>query len=158
MYRDRDWFWPQAGRGADGLASVPRNLAGPGASQQRLDPMTRTVRLNLLDHLRIASPCSMKWEHLTPVGDGERVRRCAQCDLNVHNISGMSRDEAEVFLRSLVPGQRACGVFRRRSDGTIITRDCPVGVRAPRQKLVRWMVRAAAAVTVILTGAVCARA
>lgn len=120
--------------------------------------MASSLQLPLLDSVRIASPCPVKWQHMTPIGAGERVRYCDQCRLNVHNMSDMTRDEAEAFLRSIAPGERMCGSFWRRADGTILTRDCPVGLRAARQKLIRWVTRAAAAITVVLTGAAYARA
>ncbi len=116
-----------------------------------------SLQLPLLDRIRIASPCAMKWDHMTPVGDGERVRRCDQCRLSVHNISDMTRDESEAFLRSIVPGGRVCGALWRRADGAILTRDCPVGLRAVRRRLVRLISRAAAAIAVVLTGAAYAR-
>ncbi len=119
--------------------------------------MSRALSLPLLDQVRIASPCSMKWEQMTAVGDGDRTRHCGQCALNVHNISDMTRDEAEGFLRSVVPGQRVCGTFYRRTDGTILTRDCPVGLRAARRRLVRLISRLAAAAAVLITGGVLAR-
>ncbi len=119
--------------------------------------MSRALALPLLDQVRIASPCPMKWEHMTAVGDGERTRYCGQCALNVHNISDMTRDEAEDFLRSVVPGQRVCGAFWRRADGTIMTRDCPVGLRAARLRLTRIISRVAAVGALVLTGAVFAR-
>jgi hypothetical protein len=68
------------------------------------------------------------------VGD-ERVRFCAQCELNVYNLSGMTRREAE----ALVAGTegRLCVRFYRRSDGTILTRNCPIGLRAIRRRVSR---------------------
>ncbi len=119
--------------------------------------MTRALALPLLDQVRIASPCPMKWEHMAPVGDGERLRHCSRCSLNVHNISGMTGDEAEAFLRSIVPGQRVCGIFWRRPDGMILTRDCPVGLRAARARVARVLTRLAAAAALLVTGAVFAR-
>jgi hypothetical protein len=41
--------------------------------------------------LRIASPCSVGWDHMT--GD-DRTRFCDLCQLNVYNVAGMT--EAEV--------------------------------------------------------------
>lgn len=120
--------------------------------------MTRAIALPLLDQVRIASPCPVKWEQMSPVGNGERQRHCAQCSLNVHNISDMTRDEAEAFLRTIAPGTRVCGIFWRRPDGTILTRDCPVGLRAARARLARILTRVAAAAALLLSGAVLARA
>lgn len=80
---------------------------------------------NPLDHVRIAAPCPADWDRML---GNERVRFCGQCSLNVYNLSGMTRSEAE----SLIAGTegRLCLRFYRRRDGSIITKDCPVGLRA----------------------------
>jgi len=83
---------------------------------------------NTLDHVRIAAPCKADWDQM--IGN-ERVRFCSQCSLNVYNLSGMARTEAESLL-ARTEG-RLCVRFYRRSDGSIITRDCPVGLRAVRR-------------------------
>lgn len=57
----------------------------------------------------------------------DRVRFCSACKLNVYNLSGMSRKEAtELF--TLIEG-RLCVRLFRRLDGTVLTRDCPVGMK-----------------------------
>jgi hypothetical protein len=58
----------------------------------------------------------------------ERVRFCGQCSLNVYNLSSMTRADAE-HLIARTEG-RLCVRFYRRRDGSIITKDCPVGLRA----------------------------
>jgi hypothetical protein len=85
-----------------------------------------------LDRLRIASPCPVGWEQMT--GD-DRVRFCEQCSLRVYNISAMTRTDAEALIANTEG--RICARFYRRSDGTIITRDCPVGLRAIRRRVAR---------------------
>ena len=120
--------------------------------------MVRTVSL---DQVRVASPCSMRWEHMQPVdqqGGGDRVRHCGSCKLNVYNLSGMSRAEAEsLVVSSLNDGGRLCIRMFARADGTILTRDCPVGVRAARSRLIRAMSRMAAAFALFSTAGVFAR-
>ncbi|HVF42335.1 MAG TPA: hypothetical protein VM936_04960 [Pyrinomonadaceae bacterium] len=85
-----------------------------------------------LEGLRVAAPCPADWEKM--VGD-ERVRFCGQCSLHVYNLSGMTKGEAE----SLVAGAegRLCVRYYRRADGSVLTRNCPVGVRALRQRVSR---------------------
>jgi hypothetical protein len=63
----------------------------------------------------------------------DRVRFCRECNLNVYNLSGMTRREAE----SLVAGAegRLCARFYRRADATVLTNDCPVGLRALRRRV-----------------------
>src|SRR4051812_34206307 len=84
------------------------------------------------------------------VGDGERVRHCDQCDLNVYNLSALTADEAEVLLRAH-EGRRLCGTFYRREDGTVLTRDCPVGLALVRARLARTVARMSAAAGLLVT-------
>ena len=66
----------------------------------------------------------------------ERVRHCRLCDLNVYNFAELTRDE----IRALIARSegRLCGRLYRRADGTIITRDCPTGLAALRQRMSRF--------------------
>ena len=93
--------------------------------------------LPLLEDVRIASPCSASWEDMT--GDA-RVRFCGKCAKNVYNLSEMTRDEAESLLAKS-EGEMCVRLYKRR-DGTVITTDCPVGVK---KKRVRRLVAVAAA-------------
>ena len=77
-----------------------------------------------LERIRIASPCSVGWERM--VGD-DRVRFCNQCNLNVYNISEMTAGQVEALIDSTEG--RFCARLYRRADGTLLTRDCPVGLR-----------------------------
>lgn len=83
-----------------------------------------------LDRLRIATPCPIKWEQMT--GD-DRVRFCGHCQLNVYNISALTKGEAQALL--VATEGRLCARLYRRSDGTVITKDCPVGLKALRRKV-----------------------
>jgi hypothetical protein len=94
---------------------------------------------NPLAHVRVASPCKADWDEM--IGT-DRVRFCGQCSLNVYNLSAMTRDQAESVIAA--NEGRLCVRFYRRGDGSIITQDCPVGLRAARQR-VSSLVRAGAA-------------
>jgi hypothetical protein len=107
----------------------------------------------MLSRARIASPCPMKWDDMHAVGDGMQVRHCDQCNLNVYNLSEMRADEAEALLVAH-EGRRLCGAFYRRQDGTILTRDCPVGLALVRARLAKAVARVSAAAGLILTGVV----
>jgi hypothetical protein len=85
---------------------------------------------NRLDHVRIAAPCKADWDQMT---GNERVRFCGQCSLNVYNLSSMTRADAESLI-ARTEG-RLCVRFYRRSDGSIITKDCPIGLRAIRRRM-----------------------
>ena len=69
---------------------------------------------NPLDSIKIASPCSADWGSM--VGDN-RQRHCGECKLNVYNLSGMSKKDAENLI--LNSEGRLCARFYRRKDGTI---------------------------------------
>jgi len=86
--------------------------------------------IHLLDSLELASPCSAKWSEME--GNNQK-RYCKQCCLNVYNFAEMTRREAERIVES--NEGRLCGILYRRADGTVLTRDCPVGVAALRKRL-----------------------
>jgi hypothetical protein len=85
-----------------------------------------------LDRIAVASPCPVAWDDMA---GNDRARFCNQCGLNVYNISAMTKQEAESFIANAEG--RICAKFYRRADGTILTRDCPVGLRAVRKKVSR---------------------
>lgn len=97
-----------------------------------------------LNKIRISSPCNVPWESMKGT---DRKRYCSQCHLNVYNISSMTHAEAA----KLVGSETAyCFSLYRRPDGTVITRDCPVGV-ARLKKYLKWSV---AIIGSFLTGSV----
>src|SRR5205085_5967910 len=51
------------------------------------------------------------------------------------NLSGMTRTEAESLITNAEG--RLCVSFYRRADGTILTRNCPVGLRALKRRVTR---------------------
>jgi hypothetical protein len=59
-------------------------------------------------------------------GGTDRVRFCAECKKNVYNISEMTRRDAEALLQG---NADICARVFRRADGTVLTEDCPVGLR-----------------------------
>jgi len=85
-----------------------------------------------LENVRVAAPCPASWEVMA--GD-ERVRFCAECKLNVYNLSEMTRREAERLIAT--HEGRLCVRFYRRADGTIITQNCPRGLRVLIQRVSR---------------------
>jgi hypothetical protein len=85
---------------------------------------TERLRLPVLDNIRVAAPCKADWNQM--VGD-DRVRHCAQCDQDVFNLSAMTREEAEALIRD--KRGELCARYYRRADGTILTQDCPTGLR-----------------------------
>jgi len=100
---------------------------------------------NPLAHVRVASPCRADWDQM--IGS-DRVRFCGQCSLNVYNLSAMTREAAESLIAA--NEGRLCVRFYRRRDGSIITQDCPVGLRAVRARVSYWTKAAAAAILTFL--------
>jgi len=92
-----------------------------------------------LHTLKVASPCHAEWDEMQ--GD-DQVRFCGGCRKNVYNLSEMPRDEAQALVNRLKG--RLCVRFYTRADGTLLTQDCPVGLRAVRRKLVKKLSYAAA--------------
>jgi hypothetical protein len=86
-----------------------------------------------LSNIRIASPCPADWNKM--VGD-ERVRHCDECNLNVYNLSAMTERQVHALIAES-SGQRLCTRFYRRTDGTVLTQDCPWSFRAMRRKASR---------------------
>lgn len=85
---------------------------------------------NPLDKVRVAAPCNADWDAM--IGN-YRSRFCGQCNLNVYNLSSMTRSEAESLIAR--SEGRLCVRFYRRADGSILTENCPVGLRALRRRL-----------------------
>ncbi|HEY0320961.1 MAG TPA: ankyrin repeat domain-containing protein [Pyrinomonadaceae bacterium] len=69
-----------------------------------------------LDSIDIKSPCASDWDSM--VGN-DVVRFCQHCNLNVHDLSLMTRQEALALVRN--SNGRLCLRYIRRPDGTIQT-------------------------------------
>lgn len=76
-----------------------------------------------LSKVKVASPCPADWNAM--IGN-DRVRHCAECDLNVYDFSAMPEREVQELVATT--SGRLCGRFYRRADGTMITQDCPRGI------------------------------
>ena len=103
---------------------------------------------NALDRVRIAAPCEADWDEMR--GD-ERVRFCHRCSLNVYNLSEMTSREAERLVMR-AEGARLCVRFYCRKDGTMLTRSCPVGLRAIKRRASRIASATFAAIVSFLAG------
>jgi hypothetical protein len=92
-----------------------------------------------LESIQIASPCDAVWERMQGT---ERARFCGECQHHVYNLSALTRREAEELIQRTEG--RLCVRLYRREDGTVLTQDCPVGLRAARRRLA-WILGGAAA-------------
>lgn len=91
--------------------------------------MENQKRLRLLDEIVVAAPCPVSWESM--IGD-DTVRLCCGCSRNVYNISDMTSSEAEQFL--VKNGNSQCMQIYRRTDGKVMTDNCPRVLRPLRNK------------------------
>lgn len=85
-----------------------------------------------VNKLSVATPCPKAWADM--VGD-DRVRFCDHCHLKVYNLAELTKKETQSLILS--SGGRLCGRLYRRADGTVLTKDCPVGLRALRKRISR---------------------
>ena len=110
------------------LVEKQRELAD---NTRLLDEARARARLPILENIRVASPCTASWDAM--IGD-DRVRHCGECKKNVYNLSNMTRPEAEM----LIAGRNGelCVRYYQRTDGTIITSDCTIGVKRKRRRRV----------------------
>lgn len=84
-----------------------------------------------LESIQIATPCRADWHSMQRVSGCDGIRFCPSCSKNVYNLSAMTREEAVRHIREQWGDM--CVRLYRRSDGTVITNDCPVG-RAAYQR------------------------
>jgi hypothetical protein len=108
----------------------------------------------MLPEIKIASPCPALWEQMA---GNNQVRHCAQCNLNVYNFSEMTSAEIEQLIKAS-EGQRLCGRLYQRADGSLITRDCPVGLRTKiRRVSARLTTALAAALSLVFAAQACSQ-
>lgn len=126
--------------GSRGAAPPARELSGRRS-------VKRLVTTTPLTQLRLDLPCQVPWETMDAVDADGHVRYCGQCQLNVHNLSAMTADEARAFLAR--QPQRVCVSFRRAQDGTVLTLDYQPAAPPGRR---RWQKAAVAAAVVTAAG------
>ena len=102
---------------------------------------------NPLDNIHVASPCPANWNEMY---GNERKRFCGDCKLNVYNLSDMTRQEAENLL--LNSEGRLCVRFFRRADGTVLTKNCPVGWQSAKRRISRVATAAFSVFAGLFTG------
>jgi len=98
---------------------------------------------SFIDSVKVGSPCSEDWGDMK---GNDRVRFCSQCNLNVYNLSGMRREEAESLIAKTEG--RLCVRFYRKADGSILTQNCPVGLKAIKRR-VAWIAQVALGMALI---------
>lgn len=114
------------------------------ASRSLLDEAVAKTKLPVLPNIKVATPCTADWAKMS--GD-ERVRACGDCNKNVYNLSSLTRDEAEALI--LEKEGKLCVRYYQRKDGTILLKDCSLGIVQKRKRRV-----IAAGVAALLGGGV----
>ena len=71
--------------------------------------------------------CPMDWEGME---GGEASRFCGKCRQRVVDLSAMTVEEAEGFVRENGSGGGACVRLMRRADGSLVTKGCPKSLEA----------------------------
>jgi len=130
------------------------------------DLSSATIRASVIDSLSIASPCPKLWSEMELTAS-EAVRFCGDCKKNVYNVAQMSSLEAALLLQKGCAQREAgmessvCMQLYRRADGTVITDDCPVGLKRIRDAWSKGRRHVAAALALVfgsLAGGLGARA
>ncbi len=106
-----------------------------------------TKRSIPLQTISVAAPCSADWGKM--VGN-DQVRFCQECKLNVYNLSSMTQYQAEDLIRKTEG--RLCVRYFRRTDGTILTQNCPTGLQALKKKAARAATAIISALLSFITG------
>jgi hypothetical protein len=109
-------------------------------------PVPSKRALPVLERITIANPCDEDWDAM--VGD-DRVRMCARCDKQLHDLSRLTRAEATRLVAEPAQAgdddaqESVCVRLVRRSDGTVVTSDTPPS--APTAGPAWWLARSASA-------------
>lgn len=99
-------------------------------------------------HVRIASPCPVSWDSMK---GNDRVRFCGECRLKVFNLSQLTESQASALVAR--HEGRMCVMFYRRSDGSVMTRDCPDSGLRLRRRIRAAALMLATAVAMLLGAA-----
>jgi hypothetical protein len=96
-----------------------------------------------LDRVTIPIRCHADWDLMA--GD-DRVRYCTACEKRVYNLSALTRRQAEVLVAE--HGGKLCARIYQRPDGSVLTQNCPEGIRGLTAKITR---RAGAVLSAMLS-------
>jgi hypothetical protein len=81
----------------------------------------------------------------------DRTRYCAACSKHVYNVSDLTADEAVALIRE--NEGHLCVRLYRRKDGSVLTADCPVGIRSSvRRRLIRLATAGVVVIAMLRSG------
>ena len=76
---------------------------------------------SLLDKVTVGFRCPMNWDEMA----GDEVERfCCKCQKSVTDLSQMSREDAEDFVREHGAAGSACVRLSRDASGQVVTKGC----------------------------------
>jgi hypothetical protein len=87
------------------------------------------LTIKSLEQIKIATPCEANWDEM--MGD-ERSRHCLSCKKNVYDISELKAEDAVALINDKEGD--ICIQYYQRHDGTVISQDCSVGLKAKAQR------------------------
>lgn len=99
-----------------------------------------------LPKIKIASPCPARWDDMA--GD-DTCRFCTHCEKHVYNFSKLTQAQILELIRSREG--KICGRIYQRTDGTILTSDCPVGLEKVAHRIKLLVCSAVAGVTLCVS-------
>lgn len=76
---------------------------------------------SILDRVTVAFRCPMNWDEMA---GGGSERFCSRCQKSVVDLSEMTTEEAEGFIRENGPRGSACVRLLRDSQGKLVTQGC----------------------------------
>lgn len=76
---------------------------------------TVTMAKNLIDRISVESPCSESWDEMT---GNANVRFCSHCSKDVHNLSEITRKQAEALIKR--SNGKLCVRYRADQNGRVI--------------------------------------
>lgn len=85
---------------------------------------------NKLETINLAFSCPMDWDKM--IGNNQ-IRYCPECKLNVYNISSLSSIEATKLINN--NENKLCIKLYKRADGTVLTKDCSIGIKVIKKKI-----------------------
>jgi hypothetical protein len=83
-----------------------------------------------IENLRVASPCGESWDEMTGT---DEVRFCSHCRKGVHDVSQLTRTQAESLIARSRGG--VCVRLVRRADGSVAVRERPPAFGRVRRRL-----------------------
>lgn len=103
------------------LVHLPMLRCEPCDKKDKRKYIKKEMKESVLDRVTVNFRCPMKWEEMAG-NEGEKF--CNQCRKSVTDLSQMTSEEAEGFIREQGPLGQACVRFFRDKEGKMVTKGC----------------------------------